>query len=97
MIKTYIQIAPDGTRTEVQYDTSTPLPKPAPVDLSRYYRLKKLIRKGILIPREDFLFVKSVDHRSNTRNAIRLSEKIPKKPAIVGAPVIYYGHNTVLK
>lgn len=62
--------------------------KPYPkTDYIRYERIKKQIREGILVSREDFLFVKSIDQRKNARRGV--NKNWPKL-----LPVVYSGFNT---
>ena len=39
-------------------------------DWVKYRRLKDQIRAGVMLPREDFLFVKGIDQCRNNRSAI---------------------------
>jgi hypothetical protein len=57
---------------------------------AKYKRLKDQIRAGVMLAREDFLFVKAIDHRSNTQRALRRY----RRPRFIGGPVVYGGYNT---
>lgn len=58
--------------------------------LQRYKRLKSLIINRVRISREDFLFVKAIDQRSNNRKAIRLGIRNRRNPD----PMTVRGFNT---
>ena len=54
-------------------------------DDQKYKRLKKQIHNNVMLSREDFLFVKVRDQRSNIR---------PKTPPKTGLDLTYNGYNT---
>ena len=57
---------------------------------AKYKRLKDQIRAGVMLAREDFLFVKGIDQRNNAQGALRRD----RRPRFTGGPVVYGGYNT---